>query len=486
MGDDGKRAPWWREALLPRLRGRTVAGASSLVIAATPLGLLSGCWDMEQRSDDNPEQAARADEYETAMDALALQKTQGWNAGEPDRPLVLRGASAVDVTGSQGWRGALTSLVERLAPSRAQLQPWYVPTLFQSLLGEASELLRDSISPLHTPEMDQDFARGLSVRELFEEAGLPADTAIVVDAPGPRALAVAAALSDRFEPVFAFGNWPHPVGVVPAHETLAATLYYLPVFEWARTVRAQEAPPVWVLDANRLNPYGDAGERFDNRYLAKLPSSKELQALGIRHVLYVTSGDGELDDLNAGFVELCNHGIDVKLVSLDDFQKGDPARIPTVETPPSEEAAEATPPWLWTLWLGGGGWWYGGDPYFHSCFWASYGWYHPIRGLVVGPPRGVRRSIVVGPPAVVRPTPRSLGWSPSPRASHFSAGWPSRAGFGQVPVHASRATGAFLGVGGRSISTGRSISSGGGHFGGLGGIGRSGSLGRVGGGGFSA
>jgi hypothetical protein len=372
MGDDDKRAPWWREALLPRLRGRTA------VWAATPLGLLTGCWDLEMRPDEAAlaAQAASRDEFQTQVSALRLQQTAGWNAGDPDEAVTLRGASDVDISGSNGWQGALTQLAERLRPFESRLQPWYVPTLFQSLQVEPSELLRDSIRPMHTVEMDQDFARGLAVRGLFEQAGFPADTAVVVDAPGPRAVAVAAALADRFDPIFSFGNWPHPRGVVPAHETLAASLYYLPLFQWADGFRPPLAPPVWVLDANRLAPYRDQSGLFDNRYLAKLPSAAELQSLGIKHVLYVGTGARELDDLNAAFVELCARGVDVRMVSLDDFERGDPGRDPEVdEEEPTPD--QNMPIWLLALWLENDGWWYGGDPFWQSCFWDHYGWYQP-------------------------------------------------------------------------------------------------------------
>jgi hypothetical protein len=70
--------------------------------------------------------------------------------------------------------------------------------------------LRSAISPIHSPQMDQDLMRGLSVRALLDEVGAPRDTAIIVDLPGPRAVAFAAALADRFEPLFIFADWPHP------------------------------------------------------------------------------------------------------------------------------------------------------------------------------------------------------------------------------------------------------------------------------------
>src|SRR5262249_13730502 len=127
-----------------------------------------------------------------------------------------------------------------------------------------------------------------------------------------------------FTPVFTFANWPHPLGVVPAHQTIAASLYYLPMFAAAANVRAPDAPPLFVLDANRLAPYGGADKQFDNRYFVKLPTAAQLAALGVRHVLYVSAdATQELDDLNAALVALCQKGVDVKMVALGDFVRAD-------------------------------------------------------------------------------------------------------------------------------------------------------------------
>ena len=86
-------------------------------------------------------------------------------------------------------------------------------------------------------------------------------------------MALAAALAARFCPVFTFDNWPHPLGVVPSHLTLGACLYYLPLFLEAAQTRPQPAPPLFVLDANRLDPYRDQPDQFDNRYVAPVPSA---------------------------------------------------------------------------------------------------------------------------------------------------------------------------------------------------------------------
>jgi hypothetical protein len=327
-------AAWWRESLLlARLR-----------TSALPIGLggaaLVGCVPAAQMGPAAPP--------DHSVESLGLQRAEAWDVGA-DRPLALAGAVKTDVSGGASWRDPLDGLFLRLLPARAELMPFYVPTLFQSLVGPGSERLRAALAPIHTAAMDADFARGQALRELFEQAGWPGDTAIVVDAPGPRAVAVAAALADRFDAVFGFGNWPHPLGVVPAHETLAAVLYYLPLFERGRRERPAGAPPLFVLDANRLAPYSDDGARFDNRYLARLPSAAQLAALGVRHVLYVNADGGdELDDLNQGLVGLDASGIDVRVVALADFQLGDEQEY-----------------------------WYGGAPEWHVTFWGHYGWYNP-------------------------------------------------------------------------------------------------------------
>src|SRR5262249_22489847 len=135
-------------------------------------------------------------------------------------------------------------------------------------------------------------------------------------------VAVAAALAPCFDPVFVFGNWPHPQGVVPAHLTLSASLYFLPSFERARARRPVESPPVFVLDRQRLAPYTDNAGQLDNRYLAGLPAREPLAAAGVRHILYVTPDESvflESDDLNDDLVAADAGGINVRMLALSDF-----------------------------------------------------------------------------------------------------------------------------------------------------------------------
>src|SRR5207253_363541 len=90
-------------------------------------------------------------------------------------------------------------------------------------------------------------------------------------------------------PVFLFDNWPHPHGVVPAHLTLAAAVYYQPLFARAKTepTRAGKVQPVFVLDRTRLTTYVDDATQFDNRYTAKMPTTANLKTMGVAKLLYV-------------------------------------------------------------------------------------------------------------------------------------------------------------------------------------------------------
>jgi hypothetical protein len=214
--------------------------------------------------------------------------------------------------------------------------------------------------------MQRSFARGGALRDIFARAGWPRDTAIIVDVPGPSSVAFAAALSDRFAPVFTFDNWPHLYGVVPSHQTLAATLYYLPRFERTQRTRAKGTPPIFVLDSYRLLPYMDEEQQFDNRYVAKIPDPEAFRALGIKHILYV-SPDGarnyEMDDLNGAFLALDESGIDIKMVALTDFSEA--------QEPTPRMYAERRDHCL----SDGTCYFYGGDPETQANFWFYFNWY---------------------------------------------------------------------------------------------------------------
>jgi hypothetical protein len=201
-----------------------------------------------------------------------------------------------------------------------------------------------------------------------------------------------------------------------------------------------------VLDRNRLAHYVDEGDQFDNRYVARLPSAKNLKALGVRHLLYVTPSKAdlrELDDLNDDFVDFAGSSLDVKVLPLTDL---DPP-------PAAPAAATSAPP---------AAYYYGGYPHTHLWFWHSYGWYAPrttarLPAAPASPPPNVSRG------AAYRPALRPTIFSSRTLGTGSGVGKQKPSGFGRVSVRASKSTGSITAVRpGRSGSFGRARGSSGG------------------------
>jgi hypothetical protein len=304
---------------------------------------------------------------DSAQRQLEEQQQDGWNVGGEDQPLIFPYPQGADISGGAGWRDAEPALAARLEPGGVRWLPYYNRTLFQSLEAPRNADLRAVMRPIFTPEMAIASRRGDALLSLLMENGAcRADVALVLDLPGPESIAVAAALAPCFDPVFVFGNWPHPRGVVPAHQTLAAALYFLPAFERERVHRSRAAAPVLVLDRGRLAEYADDAGQFDNRYLAGLPPLEALREAGIQHVLYVTPGEEvtlDSDDINDDLMAFDQAGVDVKMLALSDFSQTplpDWPQLPSCGAAPP--AGPASP------------FYFGGSPGAHSCFSAWYGW----------------------------------------------------------------------------------------------------------------
>jgi hypothetical protein len=374
------------------------------------------------------------DTSETRKTSLEMQKEYGWAFGSVGETLVFDG-----VTTRPFEAGALSRLAGDLAPASKSLLPFFQATLFQSpdavppSLGklDPSEVtgfqpLSSAMKPIFTPAMDAAYARGKSIASLFTGSPGAARTALIVDLPGPEAVAFAAGAISALDPVFLFDNWPHPRGVVRAQETLSAAAYYQPLFAEARRAPRPGRAPMFVLDRRRIATYTDDATEFDNRYVAKLPSSvAALRALDVSHVLYVvparTDASRELDDLNDELVLYSAGGIDVKALSLDMFaaDAGD-AGASTPER--SDEAGDV---------------YYGGSPGSHHAFFVDYPWAKPSRAATMRPAANPGKTYV-----------------PKARATSYSTGSPSAAvtskprpvSFGTVPVIVAVGTGVILGA----------------------------------------
>ncbi|AUX43437.1 hypothetical protein SOCE26_048850 [Sorangium cellulosum] len=447
-------ARWWQDELQadPDPFNRRNALKSMLWIGGGVLsaGLLAGLVLTVGDSDDPGMQSA--------VDALELQREEGWDVGAMNKVLHFPGAVSQDARGQTPDGTTLRSLSSRLAPTQAELKPYYVPTLFQAATDPNNAALLTQVRPVDTPEMDAAFDKARALLSLFQEASSPRDIALVVDLPGPQAVAFAAALAELFEPVFLFDNWPHPAGVVPSHLVLGAALFYAPLLAESAPVRPRSAPPLFVVDSQRLNPYTDDPNTFDNRYVARLPSAERLKALGVKHVLYINDQAGpelqEADDLNEDIVAYQAAGVDTKLLSLHDFSRASSEDLAALASgpfaAPSQSAAVAPPVRTGVPLI----FFYGGSYLSHPAFWGSYGWYSTPRSAYAMPP--------------VRPLSRGADFAPKLRPTVFSSravggavsgvGKQKPSGFGRVSSSSSYHPSAPSYTGGRSGSFGRGVS----------------------------
>lgn len=357
---------WWQVRLQEQLQQAAAgSGAPSrrallaLVAGATGVAVLGGTALLFRGSGDS------------TVPSVDLQRTDGFDVGARGQTLVVPNASRLDAAGDAIRLERLASLVEDLAPAQVEWRPFYVPTLFQALATDAR--LRAVITGMDAPSMRQAQRRAEVLRAILG-AGVTTGVGLVVDLPGPQAVAFAAGLLPDFDPVFVFDNWPHPHGVVPAHLTLAAALFLRPTFMAAPRAATARAP-VFVLDRERLAPYGNEPDRFDNRYAAHLPAASDLRGRGVERLLCVVA-DGatrqEADDLNDTFVGYREAGVDVKLLGLTDL---DPDPAPAPDPTPNAAAPAAG--------RGYGAW-------NHGWFFHHYGWgplplggYEPRRGAGV-------------------------------------------------------------------------------------------------------
>lgn len=318
-------ARWWNRAVVESsaTRGRRVVLG---VLAFSVVGVVGMCGLAVVGA------AAVAGDDEDTKDeskaSLGLQQQFGWNFDVPTQTVAFDAAYTKEYA-----RAALATLVADLAPSRAELAPYYVPTLFQSpealpkvkLPDGSNENIRpiaEALRPIRTPSMIEAEARGRSLGRIIASA--PEPVLVIVDIEGPDAVAFAAGAAEKMEPVFVFDNWPHPYGVVKAHLTLAAAVFHQPTFAAAKAGRKADAW-VFVLDRGRLSSYTDSPTQFDNRYLAKLPAADLLRSLSIKRVLYVPPAGAdpiESADLRSIFADYRTQGVDVRAVADASFFRG--------------------------------------------------------------------------------------------------------------------------------------------------------------------
>ncbi|HET9958474.1 MAG TPA: hypothetical protein VFQ61_28460 [Polyangiaceae bacterium] len=413
-------ARWWQKSLTDthaRENGVTRRSAITVALGATGalvgfavvVGLLSRSCDDEDLDIDRDK-------------ALNLQKKYGWSFGAAQESVTFDGSSTRPFD-----RSALARLALDARPRVPALEPYYVPALFESPSARPSASaegdpevivpLDQVLLPIYTPQMARAFRQGKALASLFRELGVLSGAIVVVDLDGPESVAFAAGASSDLEPVFSFGNWPHPRGVVPAHRTLAAAAYFQPLF--AGRQAAATRTPLFVLDRQRLAAYSDDASQFDNRYLAELPTAAALLNWGVSRVLYVAPQDGptsELADLNELFVDYDAKAIEVKLVTAGSF-----APDPTDPSPESDPIPPSG--------SDSSHFYYGGGRASHAWFWHDYPW---ARGPL---PQAVE-------PSMFRPGPY---YRPSLSRAAFSHSNPPPQ-FGTVPIMVHPSTRRVMGA----------------------------------------
>lgn len=439
-------AGWFQNHLSRRKLGKGLMWTAALGMAGLTVYKLSG--------DDDPEVSA---------DSLELQRKE-WNIGSTQKTLVFpAGLSAADSLGKT-WDGYDPNyLISIYQPRDSRWQPFFVPTLIQSL-SQAS--LAGQIKPLLTGEMSDAYQRAEGLRTLLASSQNANQTLIIADLPGPASIAVGAAMADTAALVPVFDNYPHPLGVVRAHETLGAMVYYAHEIEEKRSKLKENAPALMLLDSNRLSAYTDQDNQFDNRYLAKVPPADQLKQRGIQQVIYLTKDQTqtqELDDINDDFVEWQKNGINVRMLRLSDFRPYDLPLTATNSATPSNSTSTNNSSSVVRHYY------YGGSPFSH---WWFYDHYYYSRPAVLYDYGGRR---LPPPPINSRPTFEPPGYRPQSRPTVFSASRvgtsPGATGVGRTKPSGFGRTSVRMGSDGRvtGVRSGRSGSygrSGGGWFGG--------------------
>jgi hypothetical protein len=413
-------ARWWQESVATQVpRRQAMVGLIALGGVLAAMAAIGTCASVMSSSS-----SSAPDFTFQPRAALDMQKEYGWNFGAVGDSLVFDGQSTKPFD-----HATLARMTDELAPATPRYAPFFVATLFQSPnalpkstpAGDAPaspfKPLAEALVPISTPAMDVAFKQGQALASLLDNEPRAKDVGVVVDLPGPEAVAFAAGASRALDPIFLFDNWPHPRGVVPAHLTLAAAVYYQPLFAAARASRtAQKAAPLpmFVLDRSRLATYTDDASQFDNRHTARLPSAAALSKLGLKNVLYVGPNAidrRESDDLVDDFLAYAPAHLAIHTVPATAFEAG-----------PSEATDAGV-----TL---RGLYYYGGTVAAHRTFWTH--WNAPPSQLSVN---------------------EVQSYTPTPRTTPFSAGTPASSttrprptGFGMVPVAIAVGTGIILGA----------------------------------------
>lgn len=237
---------------------------------------------------------------------------------------------APDVFGDRRWRDYLSSekLFDVWGPVPGS--PWeafHCATLFAAVDSISRQGLLGPTPPGEAALIDA----GTAVKPAERFGRPPAalgwagpDCMVVVDLPGPQAVALGARFVEAgCQPVCTFDHWPHSAGLLKAELVLAELLRQAPRVAEARQRLHPGSPPVWICDAERLGKGPGRPNQFDNRYYldeSLLPGPQLVIRAGIRRVVCVVPGVLELlvRDIEAYLTELRLRGLGTFGAALTD------------------------------------------------------------------------------------------------------------------------------------------------------------------------
>ncbi|MDQ1256460.1 MAG: hypothetical protein QG656_1056, partial [Candidatus Hydrogenedentes bacterium] len=155
--------------------------------------------------------------------------------GRPDLP---------DARGTADWKNYLSArdLSRVWGPhAHSPWMPFHCLTLFIAL----DYLKADFVGPCDGDPWP--------IRDFRAPDWLDSTTLLIVDLPGPRSVALGAALAvSGCDIVCTFNNWPNRLGLIHPEETLAAMLRYASWLIEKRTASQTPAPVAWLCDSERL------------------------------------------------------------------------------------------------------------------------------------------------------------------------------------------------------------------------------------------
>lgn len=223
--------------------------------------------------------------------------------GEPDQP---------DYAGGRAWMSLRQGrrLSEAWGPRpEGPWHPFHCITLFAAL---------DYLDARHMGPAAHD---PLPVAKLRMPAWLDAGTALFVDLPGPKSVALGAALATQgCELVCTFNNWPHAKALQSLEPLIACLLRYAAWLQEARLRPAGAAPVAWLCDNARLEGAPGRPGQFDNRYFledTQMPGSAYLRRHGIRRIVHLGAvGEPVRGDLAQYLQEYQREGLEISRSEL--------------------------------------------------------------------------------------------------------------------------------------------------------------------------